>query len=79
MKMNLVALKNWCTETITPLAWQRIVIKVLPELRDGGYGLSQLENPTDDMFFKEKEISVVKSAINDLYSLEIPEEIYSKS
>ncbi len=78
MKVNLVALKSWCTETITPLAWQRVVIKVLPELRDSGYGLTQLENPSDEMFFKGDEVGTVQTAISDLYGLQIPDEILAK-
>ena len=78
MKVNLVALKSWCTETITPLAWQRVVIKVLPELRDSCYGLTQLENPSDEMFFKGDEVGTVQTAISDLYGLQIPDEILAK-
>ena len=76
MKVSAIALKNWCTESITPLAWQRIVIKCLNDLRDNtGYNLAQLEEPDQNMQFTDKEINIVNAALSDLYDLEIPEEI----
>lgn len=76
MKVSALALKNWCTESITPLAWQRIVIKCLNELRDHtGYNLAQLEEPDQNMKLEDKAYTIVNAALGDLYDLEIPEEI----
>lgn len=78
MKVSVLALKNWCTESITPLAWQRVVIKTLPDLRDnGGFSLEQLEDPDQSVEFKDKEISVINGALKDLYDLNIPDKILS--
>ncbi len=78
MKIKLTILKNWCTKNITPLAWQRIVLKLLPQLREKGFDLSELENPTDDHFFSEEEFGLFAQTLESMYSITFPKEVLEK-
>lgn len=78
MKIKVVILKNWCNKNITPLAWQRIVLKVLPELRACGFELNQLEEPTPDMVFGEKEFEHFSRSLDTVYKIEFPKEVLEK-
>ena len=78
MKIKVVILKNWCTKNITPLAWQRIVLKVLPELRESGFELNQLEEPTPDMQFGDKEFELFTRSLDTVYKISFPKEVIEK-
>lgn len=78
MKIKVLTLKNWCNKSITPLAWQRIIIKILPELRDKGFELNQLEEPTPDMTFGEDEFQLFTSSLDAVYKIEFPKEVLEK-
>lgn len=78
MKIKILLLKTWCNKTITPLAWQRIVIKSLNEFRGMGHELSTLEEPNNEVLFGDKEYAVFEKALNDLYDMKFPNEILEK-
>lgn len=78
MKIKILLLKTWCNKTITPLAWQRIVIKSLHEFRAKGHELSTLEEPTANDLFGDDEFAVFKKALDELYSTTFPQEILDK-
>lgn len=78
MKIKLVVLKNWCTKNITPLAWQRIVLKVLPQLREKGFDLGELENPGDDRVFTEEEFGLFAKTLESMYGITFPKEVLEK-
>jgi len=78
MKIKILILKTWCNKTITPLAWQRVVIKGLPEFRTKGYELSSLEEPAAEIFFGDAEFAIFSRILGELYSLTFPKEILDK-
>jgi len=78
MKIKVVTLKNWCTKNITPLAWQRVIIKLLPQLRTRGFELNQLEEPPDELIFSDAELALVSDALNELYKISLPKEVTEK-
>ena len=78
MKIKILILKTWCNKTITPLAWQRVVIKGLPEFRTKGHELSSLEEPGANDFFGDAEYAVFTRILGELYSLSFPKEILDK-
>lgn len=75
MSVKAINLKNWCIDNISPLAWSRIVLKVLPELRDAGHSLDSIENPKDDLMLEDKALKAIEVAMQALYELDIPEEV----
>lgn len=78
MKIKVLVLKNWCTKNITPLAWQRVIIKTLPQLREKGFELAQLEEPTPEMTFGEEEFGFFSGALDELYKISFPKEVLQK-
>ena len=78
MKIKLISLKNWCTANITPLAWQRIVLKILPQLRERGFNLSDLEDPNPDQSFGEEEFKLFTATLEAMYGITFPKEIIEK-
>ncbi|MCV9386448.1 hypothetical protein [Reichenbachiella ulvae] len=60
------------------MAWQRIIIKVLPELREKGFELEELEEPSPERAFKEEEFKLFSDALNSLYNISFPKEVLDK-
>ena len=78
MKIRLIVLKNWCTKNISPLAWQRIILKVLPQLRDRGFELTVLENPAEDKVFGETEFLLFTKTLESMYGITFPKEVLDR-
>ncbi|MFY0652481.1 MAG: hypothetical protein JXQ96_10630 [Cyclobacteriaceae bacterium] len=75
MNIKLIILKNWCSKNITPLAWQRIVLRALPQFREMGFELSDLENPADDRVFNEEEFGLFARTLESMYDITFPKEV----
>lgn len=73
--MNALKIKNWCDENITPMAWQRIVMKNLDIFKERGWGLSEMSNPNESIVLDATMSNAVKATIKDLYQIDIPETI----
>jgi len=71
--MNTLKIKSWCDENITPMAWQRIVMKNLDVFKAKGWGLAEMNNPDGSIVFDAATFESVKSSIKELYQIEIPE------
>ncbi|SMD37732.1 hypothetical protein SAMN04488029_3433 [Reichenbachiella faecimaris] len=78
MKIKVLTLKNWCNKSITPLAWQRIIIKILPEMRDRGFELNALEDPAPDLTFGEEEFQLFTNSLDTVYKITFPKEVLEK-
>lgn len=75
MKVSAIKLKKWSEEVISPLAWQRTVLKALPALKELGYELNTLMNPDEKLFFTEVAFEALEKAIKELYQIEILPEL----
>lgn len=71
--MNALKIKNWCDKNITPMAWQRIVMKNLDVFKTKGWGLTEMNNPSDAIILDAAMADAVKATIKELYQIEIPE------
>jgi len=69
---NALSLKKWCEENISPVAWQRVVMKNLDLLRAQGLGLAELENPKESILLDSELTNAIKKTIQDLYKVELP-------
>jgi hypothetical protein len=76
MKCNASLLKSWCDENITPMAWQRIVMKALPKLREKGLSLGNVENPDANLVLDEELSEVIKVILQELYQTDIPAKVF---
>jgi hypothetical protein len=70
--MKIVSIKKWCDENITPLAWQRIVMKNFDAFKNTGLGITELSNPTENMEIDATLVDLVKQTIKEVYQMEIP-------
>lgn len=57
MLIKVVFLKNWCNKRLSPLAWQRVVLCMYPNLNGSKYRLSELEQPAASMMFGINEFN----------------------
>jgi hypothetical protein len=73
MKVSAKKIQEWSNQELSPVAWQRIVVKALPQLREEGLELSDLMNPTN-LVLSEKAFEVLASAVEALYQVELPVE-----
>lgn len=75
MKISVAKIQTWCNENISPVAWQRVVLKVLPNLKEQGYGLNDLLNPSADLLLSESSLELFEKAIFELYQTEMTPEL----
>jgi hypothetical protein len=75
--VKAINFKNWCTENISPQAWNRIVLRTLPELRVHGLELNLLENPDKNLVLEESVTEILNKALDTLYQLKVESEILS--
>lgn len=64
-------IKVWCDENLSPLAWQRIVLRSVPDL-DQSVQYEQLEEPYDDMIIDENTMIALNKAAESLYQTSLP-------
>ncbi|MCU0439026.1 MAG: hypothetical protein MUC49_14100 [Raineya sp.] len=67
MIVSATKIQNWCNENISPVAWQRVVVKSLPQLRESGFELSDLMNPVATLVLSEDAFDIIASCIEELY------------
>lgn len=75
MNVKAIDFKKWCTDNISPLAWSRLVLNVLPELRQLGHNLSTIENPSENLTLGDQEMKALGKAMQALYEMELPAEV----
>jgi hypothetical protein len=73
--MQALKIKKWCDENITPMAWQRIVIKNLDIFKTKGWGITEMNNPDESINLDAKMTEALKATIKELYQVEIPEAV----
>lgn len=69
--MQALKLKNWCDKHLSPVAWQRIVVKVSPEFRGSGLNIKNLTDPDDQIILSDQQFGIIKKAISETYSTEV--------
>jgi hypothetical protein len=71
--MQVSKIKSWLEVSITPFAWQRITIKLLPEFqREGLY----LHNIKDETLLSKNLVENIEKALFELYQINFPSEMY---
>ncbi len=57
------------------MAWPRVVLKVIPDIRDLGFTIKDLENPTPGMEVEQDVFEKFNTALKGLYEKEFPQDI----
>ena len=70
--MKLKILKDWANNNVSAMAWQRIVMRKLPEMRTSGFYLHTL---TDEVELKFDLIVILNNALEELYQAHFPEDL----
>lgn len=65
---KVAALKQWCENELTPLAWQRALVRTLPALREHGYDLDELQYPEAEMRINQTYFQLILNTLSKLYS-----------
>ncbi len=60
-------LKRWAEAELTPLAWSRVVIRLLPVLRDFGCDFSEIQKPTLDTRVEKDVFFLLIATIEEIY------------
>ncbi|NQZ75975.1 MAG: hypothetical protein HRT61_07670 [Ekhidna sp.] len=71
MKIEANKVKKWCDEALSPVAWQRIVVKVSPELRGTGLNIKNLTDPSDSILLDDGQYDIIKKAIEEVYDVPV--------
>lgn len=70
--MQALIIKQWCDENITPVAWQRVTMKIFTHLRENGFSLIELENPSPTLLLAPETVALVKQTISEMYQIDVP-------
>ena len=73
MKVSAKKIQEWSNEVISTVAWQRVILKALPQLREEGLELSDLMNPAN-LVLSDRAFEIITSTIEELYQAEVPSE-----
>jgi hypothetical protein len=74
--MKVIEIKNWCDQNLTPLAWQRIVMKNLDAFKANNLALSELNNPTPDIEISKEMVDAICVIIQDLYQVQVSQNTF---
>lgn len=64
---KVAVLKKWCEEELTPMAWQRALIRTVPTLREHGYDFDALQHPTKETRINTAYYRVICVTLAELY------------
>ncbi|MGB3468489.1 MAG: hypothetical protein WBA74_24600 [Cyclobacteriaceae bacterium] len=64
-------IKEWCYENLSPLAWQRIILKALPNV-DQSVNYEKLEDPAADYMLDETTLNALNNATEQIYKVSLP-------
>ncbi len=70
--MQALIIKQWCEENITPVAWQRITMKMLGHFREKGLSLTDLESPNASLMLASDSVTLITQTISEMYQIEVP-------
>ncbi len=70
--MQALIIKQWCEENITPVAWQRITMKIFGHFREKGLSLTDLETADASLVLASDSVELIKQTISEMYQIEVP-------
>ncbi len=73
--IKVINCKKWCEENITPMAWPRVVLRIVPEVREKGYSVKDLEEPSEEFTVDEATFKLFNKALMTIYDMEMPQTV----
>jgi len=67
--IKVKTIREWCEDNLSPRAWQRIKIRLLPEFRKEGHFLHTLG---DDITLSNNLVAAIGQTIKDIYQKTLP-------
>lgn len=66
--MKLQSIVTWCTDHLSPMAWQRVATQLSPYFQEKyGWSIAALFKPQDDMRIDEEDLVRVNEVVASLY------------
>lgn len=69
-KYKMHVIKSWCEEKLTPVAYARVLVRILPVLREYGYSFHEMQHPTLQTRINHDFFLVIKATIREIYAEE---------
>jgi len=71
---KVLPIKRWCEKELTPVAWARVLVRILPVLRQYGYNFSDIQNPGPSTQIRNDFYFVILATIQEIYELSYEEQ-----
>ena len=71
MAVSALEVKKWCDKNLSPVAWQRVVVKVSPEFRGTGLTIANLTDPSESIMLQDDQYEIVKRTIESTYDVSV--------
>lgn len=69
-RYKVLSIKEWCEQKLTPLAYARILVRLIPVIREYDYDFAELQHPTEKTRIKYDFYLVMRAAIKEIYQEE---------
>lgn len=69
-RYKVLVIKNWCETKLTPVAYARVLVRLLPVLREYGYDFKEMQHPTEQTRVKRDFFLLIQATIREIYKEE---------
>lgn len=70
--IKVKTIRQWCESNLAPMAWQRIIIRLLPEFRKEGFFLQTIH---DESILSADLLDRINRVITEVYQVRLPIQI----
>ncbi|MCS7162791.1 MAG: hypothetical protein NZ958_05640 [Bacteroidia bacterium] len=77
--VRLLPIKEWVQQTVSPYAWDRVVIRSLSRVRAMGLSLGSLLNPLPHAVVPSSILQVILASLREMYGIELPQDVLYKA
>ena len=70
--MKVGEIKTWLGKELSPLAWQRVLMRLLPSFREEGLFFHTI---TDDDVLSEKLLRMINKTLKEVYQTSLPKAV----
>lgn len=69
-RYKVLSIKEWCEQKLTPLAYARILVRLIPVIREYDYDFADLQHPTEKTRVNYDLYLIMRAAIKEIYQEE---------
>lgn len=70
--MDAFSIKGWCDNTLSPMAWSRVLTRLLPYLNQKGFFFQDLQEPKEGTVLPPDVINEIRATIHEIYQENMP-------